>query len=76
MIEIKEEFNNGVFDCLKIYDKQYKILHKTNGRLYVGTEEKPVIIPKSRLNEYEASDVSIDVKEDVKTILERLKKNK
>ena len=74
MIEIKEEFNNGVFDCLKIYDKQYKIFHKTNGRLYVGTEEKPVIIPKSRLNEYEASNISVDVKEDIKEKLARLKR--
>ena len=30
MIQIKREFNNGVFDCLEIYDNDFKILETTN----------------------------------------------
>lgn len=57
MIQIKREFNNGVFDCLEIYDNDFKILETTNNQLWNTNEENPVTIKKDRYNDYIVSDV-------------------
>lgn len=57
MIQIKREFNNGVFDCLEIYDNEFKILETTNNQLWNTNEENPVTIKKDRYNDYIVSDV-------------------
>lgn len=57
MIQIKREFNNGVFDCLEIYDNDFKILETTNNQLWNTNEENPITIKKDRYNDYIVSDV-------------------
>ena len=60
MYLIKREFNNGVFDCLEIYHDTNKILETTNNILWNATEENPICIAKSRMNDYVVSDVLLD----------------
>ena len=60
-MEIKKEYSNGLFPVLQIYDKEFKILEKTNGVLWNATEENPITIAKSRLGAYVVSDVELDV---------------
>lgn len=57
MIQIKREFNNGVFDCLEIYDNDFKILETTNNQLWNTNEENPITIKKDRYDDYIVSDV-------------------
>ena len=66
MIQIKREFNNGLFDCQEIYDNEFKILEKTNGQLWNTNIDHPIIVAKTRLDDYEESATPID--------LEKLKK--
>ena len=66
MIQIKREFNNGIFDCLEIYDNEFKILEKTNGFLWNTNERHIIVVVKSRLTDYEESTTPVD--------LEKLKK--
>lgn len=57
MIQIKREFNNGLFDCLEIYDNDFKILETTNNQLWNTNEENPITIKKDRYDDYIVSDV-------------------
>lgn len=57
MIQIKQEFNNGIFDCLEIYDNEYKILETTNNQLWNTNEQYTIIIKKDRLNDYVSSNI-------------------
>lgn len=57
MIEIKREFNNGLFDCCEIYDLNFKILEKSNNFLWNTNEDNPICIPKSRIEDYEESNI-------------------
>ena len=66
MIQIKREFNNGLFDCLEIYDNDFKILEKTNRFLWNTNERHTIVVTKSRLTDYEESATPVD--------LEKLKK--
>lgn len=63
MYLIKREFNNGVFDCLEIYHDTNKILETTNNTLWNATEENPICIAKSRMNDYILSDEILDEEE-------------
>ena len=63
MYLIKREFNNGLFDCLEIYHDTYKILETTNNTLWNATEENPICIAKSRMNDYILSDELLDKEE-------------
>lgn len=63
MYKIKREFNNGLFDCLEIYHDTYKILETTNNTLWNATEENPICIAKSRMNDYILSDELLDKEE-------------
>lgn len=65
MIQIKREFNNGVFDCLEIYDNDFKILETTNNQLWNTNEENPITIKKDRLNDYVASNINAEEIKDV-----------
>ena len=56
MIEVKEEFNNGVFDCQRIFDKDFKILETTSNKLWNTDEKHPITIAKSRRADYIESD--------------------
>ena len=66
MIQIKREFNNGLFDCQEIYDNEFKILEKTNGQLWNTNERHTIVVTKSRFTDYEESTTLVD--------LEKLKK--
>ena len=57
MIEVKEEFNNGLFDCQRIFDNDFKILEKTNNKLWNTNENHPICIAKSRKKDYVSSNV-------------------
>jgi len=57
MIVISEEFNNGIEDCLSIYDTEYKILESTYNRLWNTNETNPIIVTKNRLNDYISSNI-------------------
>lgn len=70
MYLIKREFNNGVFDCLEIYHNTNKILETTNNTLWNATEEEPICIAKSRMNDYVVSDELLDVEEETEIIEE------
>lgn len=61
-MEIKKEYSNGLFPVLEIYDKEFKILEKTNGQLWNATEEEPIVIAKSRQDDYVVSDEKLDEK--------------
>jgi len=65
MIQIKREFNNGVFDCLEIYDNEFKILETTNNQFWNTDENHPIIIKKDRLNDYVASNINAEEIKDV-----------
>ena len=58
MIVVLEEFNNGVEDCLSIYDTEYKILESTYNRLWNTNEMNPIIVTKNRLNDYISSNIA------------------
>ena len=61
MINIKNEFNNGIFDCLEIYSDSYKILETTNNHLWNATEENPITIAKHRLSDYVESNEILEI---------------
>ena len=65
MIQIKREFNNGVFDCLEIYDNEFKILETTNNQFWNTDENHPIVIKKDRLNDYVASNINAEEIKDV-----------
>lgn len=67
MINIKNEFNNGIFECLEIYSEQYKILEITNGNLWNATFDNPITIAKHRLNEYVESNIVLEIVEEGNT---------
>lgn len=68
MYLIKKQFNNGVFECLEIYHKEYKILETPNGILWNATEESPICIAKSRANDYVVSGELLDVEKNEEII--------
>lgn len=68
MYLVKNEFNNGVFDCLEIYHNEYKILETPNGTLWNATEESPICIAKSRANDYVVSGELLDVEKNEEII--------
>lgn len=61
-MKIKKEYSNGLFPVLQIYDKEFKILEKTNGIFWNATEENPITIAKSRQGDYVVSDTELDAK--------------
>lgn len=67
MINIKNEFNNGLFDCLEIYSDTYKILETTNNHLWNATYDNPITIAKHRLDEYVESNVVLEIVEEGNT---------
>lgn len=60
MIIVKNEFNNDLFDCQEIYSDTFKILETTNNVLWNATEEQPIIIAKSRKNDYIESNIILE----------------
>lgn len=65
MIQIKREFNNGLFDCQEIYDNEYKILETTNNQLWNTDEQHPIVIKKDRRNDYISSTIIAEKIEDI-----------
>lgn len=52
-IQIKKEYNNGLFDVQEIYsDKGMKILDKRSGEVFDNYEDDPITIPKERFDDY------------------------
>lgn len=67
MIKVKATYSNRLFECKDIYsDKGLKILDKKNGAVYNWSEERPVAIASSRLNDYEETDEPIEPIETLK----------
>lgn len=58
MIKIKREFNNKLIKLLEIYDNEFKILERSNSSLWNTDENHPIVIAKSRLNDYVSSMVA------------------
>ena len=78
MIIVKREFNNGLFHCQEIYSPRYQILEKTNKKLHNATFENPLVIAKSRKDDYietkkPITKIKINKKEEKKTILTKKK---
>nr|DAE41323.1 MAG TPA: hypothetical protein [Caudoviricetes sp.] len=59
-MNIKQEFNNGMFDCLEIWHPTHKIKEISNNMLWNATKENPIYIAKSRLSDYVVSDELLD----------------
>lgn len=76
MIQIKREFNNGVFDCLEIYDNEFKILETTNNQFWNTDENHPIVIKKDRLNDYVSSNINAEEIKDVNIDIEDLQIDK
>ena len=52
-IQIKKEYNNGLFDVQEIYsDKGMKILDKRSGEVFDNYEDDPITAPKDRFDDY------------------------
>lgn len=64
MIEVKREFNNGLFDCLEIYDNEHKIYEKKIDHYWNTDENHPISIAKSRRDDYVESDIPVEVMND------------
>ena len=61
MIQVKNTFNNGLFDCEEIYsDSGMKILEKTNGQLWNTDKDNPITIAKKRHDDYEETNEPIE----------------
>ena len=60
MIKVKEVFNNGVFDCLKIYDNEFKIKSLITNYTYNTDENHPLVIKASNFNKYKITEEKID----------------
>ena len=56
-IIIKREFSNGKFDCLEIYNDEYKILEISNKQYWNTNEKHPIVIKKDRLQNYVLSNI-------------------
>lgn len=55
-IQLKKEYNNGLFDVQEIYDNDFKILEKPTGYLWNTSEEEPITVAKSRRDDYVESE--------------------
>ena len=55
--EVKREFNNGIEDCQEIYNSEYKIFDIKNRHLWNTDINHPIVIVKSRANNYVRSEV-------------------
>ena len=62
-IQIKKEYNNGLFDVQEIYDNEYKILEQPTGTLWNTSEDDPITIAKNRRGEYFETTEPIEVRE-------------
>lgn len=52
-IQIKKEYNNGLFDVQEIYsDVGMKILDKRSGEMFDNYEDDPITVPKDRFDDY------------------------
>lgn len=59
-MNIKREFNNGIFDCLEIWHPTHKIKEISNDMLWNATADNPICVAKSRLSDYIVSDELLD----------------
>lgn len=73
MNQIKSEYSRGDRICVELYNDTYKILEKTNGQLWNTNIDHPIIVAKTRLDDYEESTTLIDLEELKK--LDELEKN-
>ena len=73
MNQIKSEYNRGDRICVELYNDTYKILEKTNGKLWNTNIDHPIIVAKTRLGDYEESTTPVDLEELKK--LDELQKN-
>lgn len=55
--KVKKEFNNGIEDCLEIYNNEFKIFDVKTRHLWNTDENHPIIIVKARANEYVRSEI-------------------
>lgn len=52
-IQIKKEYNNGLFIVQEIYsDKGMKILDRRSGEVFDNYEDDPITVPKDRFDDY------------------------
>ena len=73
MIQVKQTFNNGLFECEEIYsDSGMKILETTNGYLWNTDSEHPIVIAVSRFNDYVETDEPIEPFEEMVVDLEEV----
>lgn len=63
MNQIKSEYLRGDIVCVELYNDTYKILEKTNGKLWNTNIDHPIIVAKTRLGDYEESTTPIDLEE-------------
>ena len=64
-IQVKREYNNGLFDVQEIYDDAgFKILETTTNMLWNNSEEEPITIAKSRRSDYVESEEPYEPVED------------
>lgn len=62
-IQIKKEYNNGLFIVQEIYDDAgFKILETTTNMLWNNSEEEPITIAKSRRGDYVETTEPVDPK--------------
>ena len=64
-IQLKREYNNGLFDVQEIYDNEFKILEKPNGYLWNTSEEDPITVAKSRRGDYFETTEPVDPIEEI-----------
>ena len=71
MIKIKKAWYNELFTVYDIYSSDLKkIRETTNGVLYDTDEEHPITIAKSRVLDYEETDIVCDPIEEHNDIIE------
>ena len=63
MNQIKNEYSRGNIMCVELYNDTYKILERTNGKLWNTNIDHPIIVAKTRLADYEESTTPIDIEE-------------
>lgn len=63
MNQIKSECQRGDIICVELYNDAYKILEKTNGKLWNTSVNYPIFVAKTRLSDYEESTIPVDLDE-------------
>ena len=66
MIQVKQTFSNGLFECEEIYsDIGMKILEKSNGQLWNTDKDNPITIAQKRHGDYVETNEPIEPFEEI-----------